>query len=458
MSRSFNLLVLGGGPGGYVAALRAGQLGLKVGLIEREFLGGVCLNKGCIPSKTLLAGTELYSKIQKAGEWGIELKDGPVWNIKKLFERKDQVIARMRQGLELLCEKRKIDRLCGFGEFKSPTEIKLNGEIYSAPKIILATGSAPKRTYFGITDRKKVFSSEEALFLEKIPETLLILGGGPEGCEFSLIYSGLGSKVALVEAQERLLPGFDRDAGSVLRRALTTKGVEVYTGDTLSKVSPAGEKINVELKSGLILAVDAILVSIGRVPNTEGMGLEKLGVQLSDKKAVVTDSLLKTNVDGMYAVGDVTGNRMMAHSASYEGYVTANRLAGKPEKLDYASVPSCAYTYPEVAEAGLNEEAAKEKNIPYEIGRFSFMALGRSHAKGETEGFVKVIGHAKTNEVLGGVIVGNGASDLINIIGLAVRNKLKVDDLRNHVAPHPSASEAVVEAAHLFFKEGLHFA
>ena len=204
--------------------------------------------------------------------------------------------------------------------------------------------------------------------------------------------------------------------------------------------------------------MDAILVSVGRVPNTKELGLEALGIACDERKAIVTDKSLKTNIDSVYAVGDVTGHLMMAHSASYEGYVTANRIAGKSESLDYTCVPSVVYTYPEVAEVGLNEEKAKEQNVPYEIGRFSFMALGRSHAKGQTEGFVKIIGHAKTNQVLGGVIVGEGASDLINMISLAIKHRLKVSDLRNHIAPHPSASEAVVEAAHLFFKEGLHYA
>ena len=458
MTGQFDLLVLGGGPGGYVAALRGAQLGLKVCLVEKEFLGGVCLNKGCIPSKTLLAGTELFTKIEKASEWGIEIKNPPVWNTKKLFEKKDQVILRMRQGLEALCQKRKVLIVNGTGHLTGPNEVRVGNETYLAKKIILATGSSPRNLDIGLKDKESILSSEEALSPNRIPETLLILGGGPEGCEFALIYRGLGSKVILIEAKDRLLPTFDRDAGAALKRTLTAKGVEVLTGEKLLKAEKAHEKISIQLSGNSKFSVDSILVSVGRIPNSQGLGLETAGVFFNEKKAVLTDAHMMTNLDSVYAIGDLAGKSMMAHSASYEGYVTASRIAGKKEDLDYRSVPSVVYTYPEVAEVGLNEEKAQEQNVPYEIGRFSFMALGRSHAKGQTEGFVKIIGHAKTNEILGGVVVGEGAPEIINTISLAIKHKLKVNDLREHIAPHPSASEAVVEAAHLFFKEGLHFA
>ncbi len=458
MTQDFDLLVLGGGPGGYVAALRAAQLGLKTALVEKEFLGGVCLNRGCIPSKTLLAGTELFTKIEKAKDWGIELSSPPLWNKKRLFEKKDEVILKMRKGLEALCEKKKVLRVTGTGKLIGAHEVSAGKEKYSAKNIILATGSVPKRIDFGIGDRSKIFSSEEALDQSDVPRSILILGGGPEGCEFALIYSGLGTKVIVIEAKERLLPGFDRDAGAALKRVLLSKSIEVYTGETVAKVLESSKMLEIELSGGQNFEVEAILGCAGRAPNTHGLGLESLGVKLSEKKAISVDALLRTNVDSIYAVGDVTGNLMMAHSASYEGYRVAGNLAGEKRALDYSAVPSCVYTYPEVAEVGLNEEKAKEKNIPYEIGRFSFMMLGRSQAKGETEGFVKIIGHAKTNEVLGGVIVGAGAAELVNIFSLAIKNKLKAEDLRGHIAPHPSASEAVVEATHLFFKEGLHYA
>ncbi|OIO39513.1 MAG: dihydrolipoyl dehydrogenase [Candidatus Omnitrophica bacterium CG1_02_49_16] len=454
----FDLLVLGGGPGGYVSALRGAQLGLKVCLVEKEFLGGVCLNKGCIPSKTLLAGAELFAKIEKAAQWGIQINGAPSWNIKRLFEKKDAVVLRMRQGLEALCQKRKVFIVKGNGVLKSATQVAAGGEVFDSEKIILATGSSPKMLDFGIRDEGRVFSSENALSLGRIPETLLILGGGPEGCEFALIYRALGAKVLLVEAKDRLLPGFDRDACAAIKRALVAKGIEVYTGQTLLRVSKIQNKLQAVLKSGTEFAVDSIQVSVGRTPNSLGIGLERVGIAVDSKRAVVTDDHLRTNSDSIYAIGDLTGKRMMAHVASHEGYTIASFIAGKKEPLDYGAIPSVVYTCPEAAEVGLNEETAKERNIPYETGRFSFMALGRSHAKGQTEGFVKIVGHAKTNEVLGAVIVGDGAAELINMISLAIKHKLTVSDLRAHIAPHPSAAEAVVEAAHLFFKEGLHFA
>ncbi len=458
MTAEFDLLVLGGGPGGYVAALRSAQLGLKVCLVEKDFLGGVCLNRGCIPSKTLLAGTELFFKIEKASEWGIQLSGKPAWNIPKLFEKKDEVIRRMRQGLDALCQKRKVFIVKGAGVLKSPTQVQVGNEVYKAKHIILATGSSSRELDLGLKDKNGVFSSEEALSPKSIPSKLLILGGGPEGCEFALIYRGLGSKVFLVEAKDRLLPGFDRDASAAIKRALIAKGIEIETGETLLQAVKAKDGIQAKLKSGKELSVDAILVSVGRVPNSYGIGLEIAGVACNEKKAVTTDKNLKTSVDSIYAIGDLAGKYMMAHSASYEGYAVASGLAGKKEKLDYTAVPSVVYTYPEIAEVGLNEEKAAAQNIPYEIGRFSFMALGRAQAKGQTEGFVKIIGHSKTNQILGGVIVGDGGAELINMISLAIKHQLKVDDLRGHLSPHPSASEAVVEAAHLFFKEGLHFA
>lgn len=458
MTQDFDVIVLGGGPGGYVAALRGAQLGLKVCLIEKEFLGGVCLNKGCIPSKTLLAGTELYGKILKAGEWGIDLALPPVWNKKKLFDKKNEVILRMRQGLETLCQKRKVHVVKGEGVLIGPKEVRVGAETYHAKNVILATGSKPRRLDFGVQDRTKVFFSEEALGAVQTAERLLILGGGPEGVEFALVFQGLGAKVTLVETKERLLPGFDRDAGAAIKRVLTQKGVEVLTEETVTKLDAAASQVTAHLKSAGAREFDAVLVSAGRVPNSENIGLEKIGVRIDEKKSVSVSATLETGVAGVYAIGDLNGNWMMAHSASYEGYVTAGRIAGLKEKLDYSAVPSCVYSYPEVAEVGLNEEKAKARNIEYQVGRFSFMALGRSHAKGQTEGFAKLIGDAKTDKVLGGVIVGDGASELINMITLAIKQKLTVGDLRTHISPHPSASEAVVEAAHMFFKEGLHFA
>lgn len=454
----FDVIVVGGGPAGYVAALRAGQLGLKTALVEKEKLGGVCLNKGCIPSKTLLAATELAAKIEKAADWGIELPGAPTWKLKRLFEKKEEVITKLRQGIEALVQKRKIVLLPGEAKFVGPGKIQVGGSTYSAKKVILATGSSARKLDIGIQNKKLIWTSEEALALERIPSKLLILGAGPEGCELALIYKGLGSSVTLVEKKERVLPTFDRDACSVLKRAITAKGIEILTEDSLLKASEVSGKVYAELTSGKKIEADAVLVSVGRVPNGAGLGLEALGAMLDARGAVLTSSELNTNLNWLYAVGDVRGDKMLAHVGSYEGYKAAEFAAGRKEKLDYSAVPSCCYTYPEVASVGLSEEETQAQNVPYEIGRFSFMALGRSHAKAQTEGFVKLIGHAKTNVVLGGVVVGENAADLIHPIGLAIKNGLKMEALRDHIAAHPSASEAITEAAHLFFKEGLHVA
>ncbi len=458
MADLFDLLVLGGGPGGYVAALRGAQLGLKVCLVEKDALGGVCLNRGCIPSKTLLTGAELFDKTAKLKDWGIEFSGQVRWNVPKLFEKKDAVVARLRHGLETLCQKRKVSLVQGRGVLKGPNEVEVNGERLSARAIILATGSVPRKIDFGVADPSRILTSEEALSLQKIPDSIVIAGGGPEGCEFALIFRALGAKVTLVELKDRLLPGMDQDAGAAIRRLFVSKGIDLFTGDALTTVTMTGTALSAKLKSGAELTAERILLCAGRVPNSSGLGLEALGVACDARGAVLVDAGLKTRVPSISAVGDLTGRFMMAHAASYEGYVTASCLAGKKEALDYSAVPACVYTYPEVAEVGLNEEKAKAQNVPYDIGRFSLAALGRAQAKDATQGFVKIIGHAKTHEILGAVVVGEGASEMINLLTLAVRKKLKVDDLRGHIAPHPSGSEAVVEAAHLFFREGLHFA
>ena len=456
---SFDVAILGGGPGGYVAALRAAQLGLRTALVEKDELGGVCLNAGCIPSKTLLTSADLFSKISKCSDWGIDLPGQASWNLKRLAEKKNQVITRLRAGIAVLVQKRGIALYKGLGQLEDAGRVKVGAETLEAKNIVIATGSRPKRFDWGLKDCKNIWTSIEALELRSIPPRLLILGAGPEGCEFSLIYSALGSKVFLVEAQQRILPGFDPDAAAVLKRTLAAKRVEILAPERVQSVKEIDSALQVIMGSGVTLEVDTVILCTGRKPNVEGFGLEKLDTKLDPlKNALVVNKNLETSIPRLYAIGDVIGGFMMAHSASYEGYAVAEKIAGKDLNLDYRAVPSCVYTSPEVAQVGLSEEAARAQGIPCEVGKFSFSALGRSHAKGTSEGFLKVIGNAKTGELLGVVIVGDGASELVSTAGLALQKKATVADLCKLMAPHPSASEAISEAAHLFFKEGLHFA
>jgi dihydrolipoamide dehydrogenase len=459
MTESFDVVVLGGGPGGYVAALRAAQHGLSVCLIEKEFLGGACLNHGCIPTKTLLTSVDLYNKILKAPEWGIELKTMPEWNLNKLFEKKESVVFKIRQGLNFLCKKRKIRIVIGFGTVLSSTQVQVGEDIYGANHIIIATGSSAKTpNSIGISGAH-VWTSREALSRhERLPESLLILGAGPEGCEFSQIYSALGAKVTLIEAKERILPGFDSDAADALHRNLKLKGIEVMTGQLVKKFDEVDKKIECVLSDGKKIAFDNLLISAGRVPNSSNIGAESIGLSLNARGFIETNEYYETHIKNIYAIGDVNGKSMMAHSASYQGYLVADVIAKGKKPLQRVTTPSCVYTNPEIAQVGLNEASAKEGNIDYQVGRFSFLALGRSHAKGQTEGFVKIIGDAKNYKILGAVVVGDGASEIINMITLAIQKEMTVTELREHIAPHPSATEAVAEAAHLFFKEGLHFA
>ena len=441
-----------------MAALRAAQNGLTVCLIEKEFLGGTCLNRGCIPTKTLLTSVDLFNKIKKAEEWGIELRTAPEWNLKKLFEKKDSVILKIRQGLDFLCKKRKIHIVPDFGKIISSTQAQTGDHTYEAGHIIIATGSSAK-TPKGFGDPgAKVWTSREALSKrEALPESLIILGAGPEGCEFAQIYSGLGVKVSLIEAKERILPGFDPDAAEALSRSLSSGGIEVITGQWVKNFEEKNTKIEIVLADGKRVIADNLLLSIGRAPNSKNIGLESLGVSLSANGFIDTDEYYETNIKNIYAVGDVNGKSMMAHSASHQGYFVADTIAKGKQPLQKSVIPSCVYSSPEIAEVGLNEASAKERAIAYQAGRFSFMTLGRSHAKGQTTGFVKILGDAKTHKILGGVVVGDAASEIINMIAWAIQKETTVAELRKHIAPHPSATEAVAEAAHLFFKEGLHF-
>lgn len=451
----FDLIVMGGGPGGYAASLRAGQKGLKTCLIEKAELGGVCLNAGCIPSKTLLSGIELLKKTKEASAWGIEVS-GLRFHFGTLQARKREVVNRLRKGIEVLCRERKVEVKRGEAAFESPNQIRVGSELINTRYVLIATGSTVKRLPASVMPLKGIWTSREALDSESVPETLLIVGSGAEGCELAQVFQGAGSKVTLLEAEEQILPRMDLDASQLLKRALLKQGVEVLTKTTLIKAKQEGDGFLCQFSDQSNRQFKKILSCVGRSPFFESLNLGKVGVGVVNH-AVGVDRFLRTNLSNVYAIGDVVGQTMMAHAATAQGLYVVEKLVGVTKaEWDNTLVPSVVYTNPEVAQVGLSEEECKKRGRSIETSRCFFASLGWSWTKGETEGFVKLVGDQTTGELLGGVVVGRGASELIGTLTLALQAKFTLQGLKKVIMPHPSASEAIQEAAHLFCKEGLH--
>ncbi|GIW88939.1 MAG: dihydrolipoyl dehydrogenase [Isosphaeraceae bacterium] len=454
----YDLIVIGGGPGGYVAAIRASQLGMKVACVEkRPALGGTCLNIGCIPSKALLDSSELFHLAQtRFAAHGIQT--GPIsLDLAAMMARKEQVVASLTGGVQFLFKKNKIDWLQGFGRLASPSSVAVSSgdgseQIHHARAILLATGSVPIELPFLPFDGQTVVSSTEALAFDRVPEHLVVVGGGYIGLELGSVWKRLGSRVTVIEFLPRIVPMADAEIGQALFRSLQKLGLEFHletkvTGFQLG--SPKGH-ITAEKKSGetLVLPCDKVLVSVGRKGFLDGLGLDAVGVAHDPKTGKVqTDEQFRTNVPGIYAIGDIIAGPMLAHKAEDEGVAVAEILAGKPGHVNYQAIPSVIYTWPEMASVGLTEEQAQERNLPYKVGKFPFLANGRAKALDETEGLVKVIAHAQTDRLLGVHILGPRASDLIAEAVAAIEFHGTSEDIARICHAHPTLSEAVKEAA-----------
>ena len=453
---NFDVLVIGGGPGGYVAALRGSQLGLSVACVEESQLGGVCLNIGCIPTKALLSSAYLVNEMENAAAHGIIVDIAKV-ALGPAQERSRTIARQLSKGVGHLFKKNKITLVEGRGRLMGATEVEVEGadgnrQLYSAPYVILATGSRPREMSILPIDEERVWSSTGALFRSDAPESLAVVGAGAVGMEFADIFSAYGTKVTIIEALDRILTLEDADSSAAVERSFKKRGVAVFTGATVENAA-IGErsiKLNFNDKKGAdqTLEVEHVLSAVGRIPNTGDLGLEASGVALDDQGFFVVDEYMRTNVRNIYAVGDCTGRQLLAHKAMHEGVVCVESIAGTDHgPVDYHNVPNCTYCSPEVASVGLTEAQARDKGFDVEIGKFPWVGNGRAITAGHTEGFVKVIRDKEYSEILGAHIVGPHATELIGEFVVGRHLEATVEEMDRAMHPHPTLSEAIAEGA-----------
>ena len=465
MSEKFQAVVIGGGPGGYVCAIRLAQLGLKTACIEsRGSLGGTCLNIGCIPSKSLLNLSEEFHKVKGLANKGIEIGEVKL-NLDKMMKSKDKAVTVLTKGVEFLLKKNKVTYFKGHGSFKSNNEILIKDDqkkeiIIQTEKTVIATGSVPVSLPGIEIDEKIIVSSTGALKLEKVPNKMVVVGGGYIGLEMGSVWSRLGAKVEVVEFLDHITPGMDKEISSEFMKILKKQGMKFNmqnkvetiqknkSGAVVSTIDKDGNKNNFEC--------DVVLISVGRKPNTEGLNLKNAGVSLDEKNRIITDKKFKTNVENIYAIGDVIVGPMLAHKAEDEGIAVAENIAGQSGHVNYDTIPSVVYTSPEVASIGKTEEQLKELNKSYKVGKFSFMANSRAKAIDDAEGFVKILADAQTDKVLGAHIIGPHAGELIAEIGVAMEFGASAEDIARTCHAHPTFSEAVKEAALSVDKRAIH--
>ena len=465
MADNFQVVVIGGGPGGYVCAIRLAQLGLKTACIEsRGSLGGTCLNVGCIPSKSLLNLSEEFHKVQNLSNKGIEIGEVKL-NLPKMMKNKDKAVTILTKGVEFLFKKNKVTYFKGTGSFKSKNEIIIKDENnketqINSEKIIIATGSVPVSLPDIDFDEKVIISSTGALNLSKVPKKMVVVGGGYIGLEMGSVWSRLGAEVHVVEFLDHIISGMDKEISMEFMKILKKQGINFHMQHKVDKITKdnSGATILMTDKNGSKkdLKSDVVLISVGRKPNTNGLNLEKIGIETDDKKRVKTNKSFQTNLDNIYAIGDVITGPMLAHKAEDEGIAVAENIAGQSGHVNYDTIPGVIYTTPEVASIGKTEEQLKEKNIEYKIGKFSFMANSRAKAIDDTEGFVKILADKKTDKVLGAHLIGPHAGELIAEIGIAMEFGASSEDIARTCHAHPTFSEAVKEAALSVDKRAIH--
>jgi len=453
LAQSFDVIILGGGPAGYVCAIRAAQLGLSTAVIEQDKLGGVCVNIGCIPTKALLHSAYIANLLKDSKDFGVEAGDVKT-DYGVAMKRSRRVSDQNSKGVEFLMKKNKITVVRGTGVLQPGKKVKVGSDVHEAKKaVVIATGSRVKGIpQIGLEINKTtVISSDEALLMEKIPATLAIIGAGAVGMEFADIFNAFGVKVTLIEALPRILPLEDAEASDTLSKSYRKRGIEVIAGATVTKANVAKDKVTLDVEAGgekKQVAAAAVLMAAGRAVNTENIGLKECGIQLTERGFIKVDKNLQTSTAGYYAIGDVAGPPMLAHKGSREGVVVAELIAGqKPHPIKYDNVPSVTYCHPEVASIGLTEEQCKEKKLDYVAGKFPFSANGRARGTGETEGFVKILRDKKYGEILGAHIVGADASEMIHELTVARENEYTVEEIELAIHAHPTMSEAVAQAA-----------
>ena len=460
----YDIIVIGSGPGGYVAAVRAAQAGKRTAIVEREALGGVCLNWGCIPTKALLKSASVYHYVKNAAAYGIDIEGDAKADIAKIVARSRGVADTMSKGIDFLMKKNKIDVLRGHGSIESKGVVAVENEegrtLYEADHIILATGARPRQMPFIPVDGEKIITSREALVVKELPESIVVIGSGAIGSEFAFLFAQLGVKVTIVEYLPNLMPLEDEEVSKTMERAFRKMRATVYTGTTVkaARVNDEGRcEVDIEGKKGTeTLVADMVLAAVGIKTNTENIGLDKVGIELERDKIKV-DEHYQTAVEGIYAIGDLIPTPALAHVASAEAIHCVDAICGRsPQPVDYSTIPSCVYTSPEVASVGLTEKQATEKGIELKVGRFQFTASGKAAAAGERDGFVKLLFDAATDKLIGAHFVGMNVTEMIAEPTVAKALGATAEVLAHTIHPHPTMNEAVMEAAEAALGHAIH--
>ena len=463
MASKYDLIVIGSGPGGYVAAIRASQLGMKVGVVEKAELGGVCLNWGCIPTKALLKSAQVFEYINHSEDYGIKVKDAKA-DFTGMVKRSRDVAGGMSKGIQFLFKKNKIDHIAGYGTLKKGKKVEVKDEkgavtTYDANHIILATGGRSRELPSLPIDGKKIIGYREAMVLDKQPKKMVVVGSGAIGVEFAYFYKSIGTEVTIVEFMDRIVPVEDEEVSKQLERTYKKSGMKIMTSSEVTKVDTkgAGCKVTVKTKKGEEqIECDVVLSAVGVATNIENLGLEEVGVK-TEKGKVLVDDYYKTNVDGVYAIGDIVKGQALAHVASAEGIICVEKIKGMHvEPLDYNNIPGCTYCSPEIASVGYTEKAAKEAGYEVKVGKFPFSASGKAKAAGASDGFVKVIFDAKYGEWLGAHMIGANVTEMIAEAVAARKLETTGHEIIKTVHPHPTMSEAVMEAAAAAYDEVIH--
>ncbi|RJQ56438.1 MAG: dihydrolipoyl dehydrogenase [Nitrospiraceae bacterium] len=446
------ITIIGAGPGGYVAALRAARLGADVTVIEESEVGGTCLNRGCIPTKTLIASAEVLHKTRNAEDFGLDFSGSVTPNIQKIVERKNKVVGTQVKGIRGLFKSWGVTLIEGRGYIINPKKVRVTLKDGSArevdtDRIIIATGSRPAQIPVFPFDGEKILSSDHAINPTSVPKRLLIVGAGVIGCEFAFIYNEFGAEVTMVEMMPRAVSTEDEEISALLERELKKNKIKLITNSGVQKVDVKEDGVVATLSDGKTLEADKILVSIGRSVNSKDLGLEEIGVNLGKRGEIPVDSRMRTNIEGVYAIGDVVGGIMLAHLASKEGLVAAENATGGNAEIKFDVIPAAIFTSPEIGSVGLREHQVREKGIKYKVGRFQFRALGKAHAMGEISGLFKIISDEGTDKILGAHIIGPHASDLIHEVAVAMEGGLTVKDIAHTIHAHPTLAEGVMETA-----------
>lgn len=461
---NYDVIIIGSGPGGYVTAIRAAQLGLKVAVVEKENLGGICLNWGCIPTKSLLKSAQAFEYAVHAADYGVAISGEVKADFNAMVKRSRDVADGMSKGIQFLFKKNKVESIAGFGKLAGKNTVEVTDgagkkTTYTAKHIILATGARSRELPNLPQDGKKIIGYRKALTLDKLPESMVVVGSGAIGSEFAYFYQTIGTKVTLVEFMPTLVPNEDEEVAKQLERSFKKMKMSVMTSASVEKVDTSGDKCKVTIKTKKgeeIVEADVVLSAVGIAPNIEGIGLEEMKVEL-DKSRIKTDEFYRTNVEGVYAIGDIVAGPALAHVASAEGIICVEKIAGlNPHPLDYSNIPGCTYTNPEISSVGMTEAKAKEAGYEIKVGKFPYSASGKASAAGQKDGFVKLIFDAKYGELLGAHMIGGNVTEMIAEMVVAKKLEITGHELLKTIHPHPTMSEAVMEAAAAAYDEVIH--